>query len=250
MDDKIEIRMGPLAVVKWAWWSFLFSAVGLAFLLPDPTTDTHAPISPGFGWFLGACGLFFAALAIRSYRWYRAGKVMLTLTQGGIQGRPTQDILVPWTRVTSVRRVTRRPSTFALDVQNVWLGFLVSTADPFRYDAYEVKLDWELATQKGVKGEHALGVGFDIIPAVVSFSSAQVAQAFSRWLPAERCLDFENRADPVDTVEFLERLVDTGRTVALGMDHSDALLAEAAAPVEGTGTASDFDGSNSDAAAP
>ncbi|MDO8608645.1 MAG: hypothetical protein Q7R40_19105 [Phaeospirillum sp.] len=113
-----------------------------------------------------------------------------------------------------MQRVTRRPSTFALATQSFWLSYIVSTTDPFRYDAYEVKLDWGLV-KKGVEGEHAFGVGFDIVPALMSFSSAQVAQAFSRWLPVERCIAFENRADPLTAREFVDRLADTGAAVAL-----------------------------------
>ena len=218
MDDKVEIRLGPLAVLKWVWWAFLFSAVGLGLMLPDPTTAEHVSISLGFGWFLLACGGMFVALAVRAYRWIRAGKVMLTLTPEGIRGRPTQDVLVSWNQVTSVQRVTRRPSTFALATQSFWLSYVVSTTDPFRYDAYEVKLDWDLV-KKGVEGEHALGVGFDIVPALMSFSSAQVAQAFSRWLPVERRIAFENRADPLTAREFVDRLADTGAAVALRLDN-------------------------------
>lgn len=227
MDDSIDIRLGPLSIVRWAWWAFLFSAVGLAFIVPDPTTDDHQPINAGLGWFLVACGVLFAALAARALCWYRAGKVLLALTPEGLRGRPTQDLLVPWSQVKSVRRVTRRPSTFALDTQSFWLGYIVSATDPFRYDAYEVELDKELV-EKGVKGERALGVGFDIVPALMSFSSAQVAQAFSHWLPAERCLEFENRADPIDATEFRDRLLDTGKSIALTMDSPQDLLAAGA----------------------
>ena len=217
MDDRVEIRLGPFAALRWTGWALLFSAVGLGFMVPDPSTETHEPIAAGLGWFLVACGLLFAALAIRSYRWLRAGKVMLTLTPEGLRGRPTQDVLVPWNQVKAVRRTTRRPSTFALGTQSFWLSFLVSTTDPFRYDAYEVKLDPELAKQ-GVKGEHALDIGFDVVPALMSFSSAQVAQAFAHWLPAERCLDFDNRADPLSTGEFTDRLTETAAVAALKLD--------------------------------
>lgn len=250
--EKYEIGVGPLAAAKWGTWSFLTTGLGLALFLPDPTTAANEPIAAGLGWFLLACGLLFGFLAVRSYRWYRAKTVMLTLTPQGIQGRPTQGILVPWPRVTSVRRVTRRPSTIALDVQSFWLGYLVSAADPFRYDAYEVKLDWALLKEKGVKGEHAFGIGFDIIPALMSFSSVQVAQAFSRWLPAERRLDFENRADPVDAAEFRDRLVDTGALLAaagvadMTSASTEAAPGEDAAPVEETRAGSDSDAETDD----
>ncbi|BAE52060.1 hypothetical protein [Paramagnetospirillum magneticum] len=233
MDDTVEIRLGPLAAVRWVGWAFLFSTVGLGFMSADLAMPEDVPIGLGLGWVLLACGGLFAALAVRTYCWIRAHKVILTLTSDGIRGRPTQDVLVPWNRVISVRRDTRRPSTFALATQSFWLSYIVSTNDPFRYDVYNVTLDGDL-TKKGVQGEHALGLGFDIIPALMSFSSARVAHAFSRWLPAERCIDFENRADPLTPQEFRDRLMETGTALALRLDSpvtplSSAIVAETTA---------------------
>lgn len=218
MDDTVEIRLGPLAVLKWAGWALLFFVVGLVFMSVNSSMAEDAAISRGLGWFLLAWGAVFSVLALRAYNWLRAGKVMLTLSPEGLWGHPTRNVRIPWTQVTSVRRMTRSPSTFALATQSFWLSHIVSTSDPFRHDAYEVKLDWDLA-KKGVKGEHALGVGFDIIPALMSFSSARVARSFARWLPPERCIDFENRADPQSTQEFVERLAQTRTAVDQRLDN-------------------------------
>ncbi|CAA7612260.1 hypothetical protein MCP1_100017 [Candidatus Terasakiella magnetica] len=207
MSDLTIVRLGWYPPVRSALFAAFFAAVGYTASRPDP-----ASAEPEWAllWLGTGTAIIFMLMLMHSLWLILSGRPILTLSAQGLQARTCDDALIPWDLVTSVTRGAKKVSLLSSSVAALMLESIS------RHDAFEIVLDSKV-TDLGVKhSENLTNIGFQLVPLKLSLSSQELADTFARYLPPERCINFDESSTPKDRNEIAGRAAMAAMAVAIG----------------------------------
>lgn len=207
MSDLTIVRLGWYPPVRSALLAALFAATGYAASRPDPAS---AEPESALLWFGTGIAAIFVLMLTHSLWLILSGQPILTLSAQGLRARTCDDALVPWDLVTSVTRGAKEISLLGNSTATLLLKSIS------RHDAFEIVLDSKVK-ELGVKhSENLTSIGFQLVPLKLSLSSQKLADAFARYLPAERCINFDESSTPKDGSEVAGRAAMAAMAIAIG----------------------------------
>jgi len=208
MSDQMVVRVGWYPPIRSALMGALFAAAGYAGSRPDAISGEPEWALLWLG--TGVAAVFMLMLA-HSLWMILSGRAILTLSPQGLRARTCGNILVPWDLVTSVRRGEK---TFSQGLSTNAAAPLLESLS--RHDAFAVVLDRKVV-ELGVKhSENLTSIGFQLVPLKLSVSSQELANAFARYLPAERCIDLDMSNNPKDGSEIVGRAAMAAAAISIG----------------------------------
>lgn len=196
MSHTLVIRLGWFPTIRWGASAAFFTAIAIyaAFFSSDGGEE------PGAIWIAGIFAAFSALVALRSLWLKLHGRPEAVLSPEGLRARACDSILIPWDMVTSVS-ADSKTATVSLDTNPATIAMEEAT----RHAVYEVVLDKKVL-EIGVKhSENLRNIGFKLVPANLTASSVQIRDAFTRFLPPERCRGFVLPHDPTTASDFARR---------------------------------------------
>lgn len=209
MSDLTIVRLGWYPPVRSALFAVVFTAVGYAASRPDPTSVSAEPESALLWLGMGIAAIFMLML-LHSLWLILSRRPILTLSAQGLRARTCDDALIPWDLVTSVTRGAKEISLLSSSAATLLLESIS------RHDTFEIVLDSKVKELGVTHSENLTNIGFQLVPLKLSLSSQKLADAFARYLPAERCVNFDESSNPKDGRELAGRAAMAAMAVAIG----------------------------------
>lgn len=198
MSDNLVIRLGWFPLIRWGGLAAFFASIAV-YSAFSPTEVGEEP-DTGLAWVIAAVAILCALVALRCLWLKFRGQPEAVLSPEGVRARACDSVLIPWDLVTSVT-VDSKTATVSTDVTPTTVAMEEAT----RHAVYQIMLDKKVL-EIGVKHcETLFNIGFKLVPANLTASSAQIHDAFTRFLPADRCRGFARTSDPTTASDFARR---------------------------------------------
>jgi hypothetical protein len=227
MSNTLIVRLGRFAPVGPAIAVAVFGAMTYAVLVLD-TSEVIDGTNWAAAWLPLLLSAISAMVLLRRLWLMSVGRAEAVLSREGLRARCCDNVLVPWDMVRSV--TVEGEAAVASPGLNA-SGALLEHAS--RHDSYAVVLDPKVL-ELGVKhSENLASMGFKLVPLKLSVSSGELAEAFLRYLPPERCIGFGGVAAPATARDLTRRAAEGLAGAALG--GLERMEVEQAAPVLAAG---------------